>query len=305
MSDRYARSRIEILFVQAHPDDAERIDRILCAAHQAQFVITRVERVEDATEGAETPRFDLILLDLFRSVQDGPTLIRRVRSELPGLPIVVLAGEAERHGADAVAAGACDFVHRDSLDGEQLPRALKYALTRHWMQANVQATSLMDELTGLKNERGLLLMAEQQRKIAQRTGREFLLLAVSLDRIACVGAAASDREHDRALIDVAQILRKTFRGTDVIARTGGNEFAVALLDTQPEWSGGFVARLEQNVANHNAEAQRPYELKIRIGIANYRSDDPSSIDSLLATAQTAPCAPNVVKSLAALEAVAA
>ncbi len=291
MSHYSSRSVVHILFIEANPVDAERIDQILCEAHQTAFAVTRVTRFQEALERLDTHCFDLILLDLTRQDPTDLAMMTQFCAKVPGFPIVVLMGEDERRGAEAMEAGAHEYVSAGSLDGDHLPQALRYALTRHWMQKNIQVSSLTDELTGLKNGDGLVLMAEQQRKIAQRSGREFLLLALSLDPLAWTGADTGDREGDRALIDIAQILRKTFRATDVIARTGPHEFAVAVLDTHARWSAAFVARLEHNVTLHNTQAQRPYELKIRIGIATYRSDDPSTIEALLEEAHAARIVP--------------
>jgi diguanylate cyclase (GGDEF)-like protein len=76
-------------------------------------------------------------------------------------------------------------------------------------------------------------------------------------------------EGDRALTDIAQILKKTLRASDIVARWGGDEF-VALMTEATESAGEAVfARLLETMAAHNMQENRPYQLSISVGITRY------------------------------------
>jgi PAS domain S-box-containing protein len=90
----------------------------------------------------------------------------------------------------------------------------------------LRALSLRDELTGLYNRRGLLVIAEQQLRAALRSQRHVGAVYVDLDGMKAINDQQGHEAGDRALVESAAALRETFRGEDVIARIGGDEFVV-------------------------------------------------------------------------------
>ena len=88
----------------------------------------------------------------------------------------------------------------------------------------LQQLSYNDELTGLLNRRGFLSMAQQQLKIAQREDWQLVLLFADLDSLKNINDNFGHTEGDRALKNVAAVLKKTFRTSDLLARLGGDEW---------------------------------------------------------------------------------
>ncbi len=95
----------------------------------------------------------------------------------------------------------------------------------------IQNLSITDELTSLLNRRGFFTLAEQQIKIARRTGREMVLLFADLDKLKWINDTWGHAEGDRALCEVGKILKNTFRESDIIARIGGDEFVMLAVET--------------------------------------------------------------------------
>ncbi len=164
------------------------------------------------------------------------------------------------------------------------------ALTTAWlvaiglanrMLAALRATSLVDELTGLYNRRGFLFLAEQQVKIADRMKRGMLLLFADLDQLKRINDTHGHREGDHALMETANILKETFRGADIIARIGGDEFAILTVEARNDSGGILTTRLQENLDARNAAASRGYTLSVSVGIARYNADEPHSILELL------------------------
>jgi len=86
------------------------------------------------------------------------------------------------------------------------------------------------------------------------------------------------------LIEIANILQKTFRESDLIARIGGDEFAVLAVETEETNTDIITTRLLESLKNYNAGRKQAYNLSVSIGISRYDPGYPCSIDDLLARA---------------------
>ena len=93
-------------------------------------------------------------------------------------------------------------------------------------QQRIEQLSLTDALTGLPNRRQL---AEHVARAAQRSRRDgggFALLVIDLDRFRHINDSLGHEAGDRVLVDVARRVRSCMRGDDLLARTGGDQFAL-------------------------------------------------------------------------------
>jgi len=151
-------------------------------------------------------------------------------------------------------------------------------------EANIREMSRKDELTGLLNRRGFFSLAEQRIRMSQQTGHNMLLFYCDLDAMKAINDSMGHREGDRALCDVAQILRETFRESDIIARFGGDEFVVLAIETDTTSVALLRDRLETNVASFNSSVRRPYDLRLSIGIATYDPLLTETLDDVLSRA---------------------
>jgi two-component system cell cycle response regulator len=156
------------------------------------------------------------------------------------------------------------------------------------MAAEILALSMTDHLTGLYNTRGFLTLAEQQMKIAERTKNRSLLMLLftDLDKLKSINDNLGHKKGDDALIEVASILKKVFRESDIIARIGGDEFAVLGIAAQKSDIGAFESRLQEQVDIHNASENRDYTISLSVGIACSDSEKHYSIDELMSMADT-------------------
>ena len=155
---------------------------------------------------------------------------------------------------------------------------------RKRMEESIQALIITDSLTGLYNRRGFLALAEQQLRIAERTGSRVLLLFADLDGMKWINDHLGHAKGDEALIEGANVLQAVFRESDILARVGGDEFAVLALGSSREDSDILKNRLQQQMDLHNSRGDRDYHLSISIGIAYKESDSSVSIDELMSRA---------------------
>jgi diguanylate cyclase (GGDEF)-like protein len=155
---------------------------------------------------------------------------------------------------------------------------------RKRMEEEIQSLSMTDSLTGLNNRRGFLTLAEQQLKFADRHHTEMMFFFADLDRMKQINDTLGHEEGDNALIDVAAILRETFRTSDIIARMGGDEFAILAIDATGLSPQIIMARLQNRVDSFNNEENRRYKISVSIGVSFYNPQNPCSLDELISRA---------------------
>jgi diguanylate cyclase (GGDEF)-like protein len=94
----------------------------------------------------------------------------------------------------------------------------------------------------------------------------------------------SHKVGDLALIDTSDILKKSFRVSDTIARIGGDEFVVMTMETPETNIELLTKRLKANLDSFNKETSKPYQLSFSFGLTRYKPESPCSIDELISEA---------------------
>lgn len=151
----------------------------------------------------------------------------------------------------------------------------------------LESLSLTDDLTGLYNRRGFLTLVEQELKHAARTNDRFVLVFADLDGLKQINDHFGHHEGSRAIVEAAEILKQTFRTSDIIARLGGDEFTVLALAASDDNAETIKARLEEKVRRLNLRRNLPYELSMSVGIVLLDPHSKVSIDELLRKADAA------------------
>ncbi|MDQ6830186.1 MAG: PAS domain S-box protein [Gemmatimonadota bacterium] len=158
---------------------------------------------------------------------------------------------------------------------------------RKQAEATLRTLSLYDELTQLCNRRGFMTLGEQELKVARRAKSPTLLLYMDLNDFKSVNDTYGHAEGDAALVRIAEVLKSTFRESDVVARLGGDEFTVLVVNAIDDTEEVVLTRLRNRLAAANAHATHPYELSISIGIARFDHAAPRTLDELLQDADAA------------------
>jgi diguanylate cyclase (GGDEF)-like protein len=146
--------------------------------------------------------------------------------------------------------------------------------------------TVRDELTGLLTRHGFFMYAEHQLKLARRTQGLYLLL-VSVEGVREIAEQHGHREADRAIAEVAALLREAVRESDILARLSGDEFVVLLVDVPREALAAVQDRLEESLATLNARAGSRYALGLTVGAARCEPLSALTLDQLFARADDA------------------
>jgi diguanylate cyclase (GGDEF)-like protein/PAS domain S-box-containing protein len=150
----------------------------------------------------------------------------------------------------------------------------------------LRAISLVDELTGLHNRRGFLALGEQQLKIAHRARNRMAVFFIDLDNMKQINDVFGHEEGDSALKEIGVILTNSFRESDIIARIGGDEFAVMALEAPKDSVEMLTRRLREKIEARNVTDSASYQLSVSIGVASYDPVIPCTIDALLSKADS-------------------
>lgn len=156
---------------------------------------------------------------------------------------------------------------------------------RKTMEEKLRTLSLTDELTGLYNRRGFFTFCEQFLKLCKRQKKGAFLLYADLDNLKEINDRFGHQEGDKVLVETADIFKKTFRESDILARVGGDEFIVIPVGSTKDYSEVIIKRFLHNIESHNTNKASQYTLSISFGTSYYDPQYPRSIDELVAEAE--------------------
>ena len=147
--------------------------------------------------------------------------------------------------------------------------------------------SLTDPLTGLPNTRFLFMHLTRELARAERLKSEVSLLVMDLDNFKSINDSHGHHVGDRALCEVARVLRTAIRPYDICVRYAGDEFMVVLSGCSVDEAEQKRAELQQGIDEVYFEARpgKRVQLGISVGAAVF-PHDAESYESLLATADS-------------------
>ncbi len=169
---------------------------------------------------------------------------------------------------------------------DPLASFLARVLREAWRQNQELAIhATHDPLTGLHNRRGLMAHFRQWASWAERYDRPVAVMLIDIDDFKRINDTCGHTAGDTALEAVAKVLRDSVRGSDMVARYGGDEFAVVAPETDCASLGPVTARILQRVREIPLPEGCGFSLSVSIGCAVAEgSGGEASTDSLLAAA---------------------
>ena len=214
------------------------------------------------------PLDDLVAMDL-------PNVLRNVSSS-SYLPVIIMADSpAEQHRCRFLDSGAdevmCTSVSADELVArvraalrvkelhdqlaasrlalhEALRRERKLLTKLRRDNAHLQALATIDPLTRVQNRRSMRDILDHEFKIAKRYGQPLSLLTLDVDHFKVVNDTHGHPSGDYVLKELAVILTRSVRESDVVARTGGEEFCVLLPKADADQAAQLAERIRREVA---------------------------------------------------------
>jgi diguanylate cyclase (GGDEF)-like protein len=222
----------------------------LLANHQYQTL--EAENGEEALEMLKQhPDVCLVITDYHMPGMDGYELVRRIRQDYAMARLAIIG--VSSHGNNMISArfiknGANDFITKPLLEEEFYCRVTQNIELLETIQALAEA-SVRDFLTGLHNRRYFYESAQKYFASAQRGQIKIAMAMVDIDHFKKFNDAYGHEAGDEVLRNVGEVLRNSFRETDVVARLGGEEFCVLLVNMAWESAKLFFERLRVTIAS--------------------------------------------------------
>jgi two-component system, cell cycle response regulator len=221
--------------------------------------------------------FSVVLLDLALPDSDGLATFRSIATESPETAVMILTALDDQELAlGAMQEGAQEYLVKSSFGSDVLVRSIRYAIERHRLLSRIRANALLDPETGLHNEAGFRTLAEQQLRLAERNSKDLLVLLLTLEP----PISASSRRQAR-LQALAEVLRRTLRRSDVIARISADVFAVVAVDAEARTIPAVRARLVAGLDTLRDSHELGPDVRLQMGAAHFGPGTPPILDSLL------------------------
>jgi diguanylate cyclase (GGDEF)-like protein/PAS domain S-box-containing protein len=275
------------------------LQTIFDTAPIGNLVLDERERVVDANAAlgrlAGIPARELVGRPLSQLVSGEDLALLRIGfAQLRHAVIGELSTEVQLRAGSGCPLAAS--VHAALLAGRgaraSAPRLLVQVLDiteRKRVEAQLKHLAEHDPLTGLLNRRRF--ESELSRHVAQarRYGAEGAVIVLDVDHFKQVNDTCGHGAGDRLIAQVAAALRARLRGTDVIARVGGDEFAILLPKADRTGAEVVAASLVETIrtrADAHADPLAP-SITISVGVAMVRADAAGGADELVAAADLA------------------
>lgn len=275
-------------------------DGMLEHLRQEGYVCSHVATGEEMLTRIEQSPPDLILLASELPSMDAITTCQKIKSNprathIPVMMVLTPTAEDTGHSSDAdvtaernVAstpardrlaiwnADADDIIDNTTSEVEFLARI--HRLLRKKQQQDtffdhydlLMQRAITDPLTGLYNRTYLDDIIRREMTLSYRSARPISFLLIDVDRFKLVSNRYGHRISDELLKDIALLIKQHVRATDVVARYGVEEFALALYDSEQKAALEVAKRICRSVAQRRwSWVDANLSITVSIGMASY------------------------------------
>lgn len=210
---------------------------------------------------------ELVLMDMYMPYCNGIELAAVIRQQPDylGLPIVFLSAETDRNiQLEALSMGGDDFLTKPIKSADLIAsisiRAERYRDLRSRMSE--------DSLTGLLNHRRIMESLYNEVARAVRHGGQLAYAMLDIDHFKLINDNYGHAVGDRVIKSLSRLLKKRLRGTDIIGRYGGEEFAVIMPETSLQAAVAVMEEVRQSFATlEHYAAGKVFKVCLSGGIA--------------------------------------
>ena len=153
-------------------------------------------------------------------------------------------------------------------------------------QKRIEQLAYSDILTGLPNKLLLSQQVDFALRVAERSGAEYGVFFIDLDRFKTINDSMGHAFGDRVLIDVAQRIKRCLRDGDMLSRLGSDEFVLFLRDMDAHGAEVLARRILDVIGRPFQIDEMSFSVGCSMGIALY-PEDGRTLDELIKCADTA------------------
>jgi two-component system, cell cycle response regulator len=231
-----------ILVVEDDPDAREALSDLLTSFG---YEVATAGDGDEALAEVEREIPDLVVSDVCMPHTDGFRMVERLRSATGPryVPVILVSARSDiERRVIGLDVGADDYIAKP-VEAEELLARVRAQLRRVERQKELLQRTILDELTGVLNRRGLIDVLEREFKRADRLQSPLSVLVVDVDDFKEINDTYGHAVGDAVLERIADFLGGQLRGSDQVGRLGGDEFVVILPHTSGLDAGALAERL--------------------------------------------------------------
>ena len=235
---------------------------------------------------------DLVLLDVNMPEKNGLEVCKELKATpaTEDIPVMFITGSVEHSTQESCwKAGATDFVVKPIL-AMTLVHRVRNILMNGLRMKFLSQVSFRDPLTGLCNRHYLNTEVNAALKRAARNGEPFSIIVLDIDLFKGYNDTYGHLAGDSCLVAVAQVIKSSVqRPSDIVIRFGGEEFVVALPDTDVRGVKLVASRILENVEALNIENLSSPNKRVTVsaGYAGVNTKQSTNLDSVINQADLA------------------
>lgn len=270
-------------------------DSMVTRAQIKGFLKQQMFKVMVAAHGEEAlvflednPDIKLVLTDFNMPVIDGIELtkeIRKLQTKNELSIIAMTSSTAEHISAKFLKIGANDFIHKP-FTKEEIACRINNSLDSLEYIAKIKDMAHNDFLTGLSNRHSFFEEMNQYYKMAKEKSESFAVAMVDVDNFKNINDSLGHDVGDMVLVELAKVLKNNLKGSDIVARFGGEEFCIVLKNIEQKKALEYFIKLKESIAAMaiRTKETKAFNVTVSIGVA---FNDASSLDEILKQADTA------------------
>jgi len=287
MINRLSKNRqYKVLVVEDSLPFRNMIKKILTSL---QFKVLAAAHGEEAMSYfADNPDINLIITDYRMPVKDGLEVLKEVRKEKDknSLGVIVMTSPSEKTDASIfLKNGASDFIAKP-FSKEELICRVNNTIEAMENINKIANFANRDFLTGVYNRRFFYSDVEEYVQVAEETNEPYAFAMIDVDYFKKINDTYGHDGGDKVLKSIAKILNDNTKGSDIVARFGGEEFCVVLKKINKEEAVKFFVNLRAKVAENEVTIKKE-KVKVTISIGVSFGNGHCEIDDMLEACDSA------------------
>ena len=255
--------KLRVLLAEGASGKAASALRELFQDDREGLELTEVSGVSTLIASLKLVSPEVILLELALGSPDVLGTVRLIHRTKPEVPLIVIGDPLEKEIAVAsLREGAMDYLLKNHMDARTLDRVLRGALERNTLKG--LADLLRDPLTGLYIRDGFLTLGSHIMDSTKERGSTLVLLCVRFENLERIRKQFGQHAAESSLREIATLLTRSFRRSDLIARIGESQFAALAVNAVEPSAPILLQRLRKRQEALNSSNFRwgPVDLRM-------------------------------------------
>ena|SRR5437762_3819902 len=255
--------KLRVLVAEGASGQAASVLRRVFPDHEGGVQLTEVSGVSTLMASLKLVSPEVILLDLALGSPDVLGTVRLIHRTKPEVPLIVIGDSTKKEIAVAcLREGAVDYLLENHLDPQTLDRVLRSALERRTLTG--LADLLRDPATGLYIRDGFMTLGSHIMDTARERRGTLVLLCGRFENLERIRKKFGENAAQSSLREIATLLTRSFRRSDLLARIGESQFAALAVDAIEPSAPVLLQRLRIRLETFNSANSRWGPLELRM-----------------------------------------